>query len=260
MNPSLRKIANKMVLQVKRHSPTILTCLGAAGVVATAVTAVRATPKVVRMIQRAEDKKGDALTKMETVRVAAPSYIPAATIGASTIACIFGANALNRHQQAAITSAYIFLDNAYKEYRHRVKELYGNDADLAIRKTITKKRREPVVVKSEDTVLFFEERYGEYFERTMAEVTNAEYELNRKLSIDGIASLNDFYRYLNLNPVRYGEYIGWSESAWVDFEHDMVELEDGMECCLVTIATPPATDYADYDFAEFTNDIMRGGE
>lgn len=44
-------------------------------------------------------------------------YSPAVAIGASTIACIMGANALNRRQQVALTSAYALDQNSYKEYK-----------------------------------------------------------------------------------------------------------------------------------------------
>lgn len=39
------KLDSKIGRSLKKASPTILTCIGAAGVVATAVLAVKATPK-----------------------------------------------------------------------------------------------------------------------------------------------------------------------------------------------------------------------
>ena len=52
-------------LFVKRNVSTILTGLGCIGVVATTITAVKATPKVLRLIEEAETKKGEKLTKWE---------------------------------------------------------------------------------------------------------------------------------------------------------------------------------------------------
>lgn len=108
---------------------TILTCLGAAGVVATAVSAVKATPKAMSLLEHAKEEKGEELTKKEVFKIAAPAYIPTAAIGVSTIVCIFGANMLNKKFQASIVSAYALLDNSYKEYRRKVDELYGEHAD-----------------------------------------------------------------------------------------------------------------------------------
>ena len=104
----------------KRNSSTILTCVGALGVVTTSVLAVKATPKALALIEAAKEEKGEELTPVETVQVAGPVYIPAIVTGVSTIACIFGANALNKRQQAALMSAYALLDSSYKEYKAKV--------------------------------------------------------------------------------------------------------------------------------------------
>lgn len=50
-------------LFVKRNPSTILTCLGGVVVVATKITAVKATPKALQLIEEAEKEKGEKLTK-----------------------------------------------------------------------------------------------------------------------------------------------------------------------------------------------------
>ena len=157
-------------LYVKKNSATILTCVGAVGVVVTSVLAVKATPKAMELLKEAEQEKGEKLTKKETVIVAGPSYIPAAVAGASTIACIFGANVLNKRKQAAITSAYAMLDNTYKEYKKKVVELYGADTDEEIRTEIAKDKYDSGITVSEDTLIFYDEFSGQYFESTLREV------------------------------------------------------------------------------------------
>ena len=107
------------------NSSTILTCVGAVGVAATATMAVKATPKAIALLEEAREEKGEELTKLEVIDVTAPVYIPAAIAGFSTIACIFGANILNKRSQAALMSAYALLDNSYKEYMRKSEELYG---------------------------------------------------------------------------------------------------------------------------------------
>ena len=79
----------------KRNASTILTCVGGVGVIATAVLAVKATPKAYERIEKAKKEKGEELTKFETVKAAAHSYIPTVAVGVGTLVCIFGANALN---------------------------------------------------------------------------------------------------------------------------------------------------------------------
>ena len=94
----------------KKATPTILTCISAAGVVVTVVLAVKATPKALKCIEKEKEAKnaenGENLTRMETITACWRCYIPAAATGIATIGCIFGANALNRRQQASLVSAY----------------------------------------------------------------------------------------------------------------------------------------------------------
>ena len=102
---------------VKRNASTILTGLGSiGGVVVTTITAVKATPKALRLIEETEKEKGEKLTKWETVKIASPSYISTAGLCLVTMACIIGAEILNQKRQASLLSAYILLDRSYKDY------------------------------------------------------------------------------------------------------------------------------------------------
>lgn len=250
-----------MVPFLKKHSPTILTIVGATGVIATAVTAVRATPKALILIDRAEQEKkietGElvGLTPIEVAQAAWKPYIPSVLIGAATITCIFGANVLNRRQQAAITSAYILLERTYKSYKDKVIELYGKETDQKVRAEVAKdeyQEQKPSENDADDgKLLFYEEHYGHYFRRSMEEVIDAEYRINRDLAQKGEASLSDFYEYLGLDESEIGNALGWtqeiicdySQPAWIDFEHELVQMDDGMECYIINILFKPIRGY-----------------
>ena len=49
---------------------TILSCLGAIGVISTTIMAVSATPKAVSLLETAKEEKGEKLTKFEAVKTA----------------------------------------------------------------------------------------------------------------------------------------------------------------------------------------------
>jgi hypothetical protein len=252
MNNFLRKSQ----LFVKRNSATILSCVGGVGVVGTAVLAVQATPKALRKLDAATEEKGEALTKLEVVKVAGPSYIPAVVTGAATIACIFGANALNKRQQAALMSAYALLDNYYKEYKKKVIELYGSDSDERIRGEIAKDKYVEEDIKDEDDgkQLFYDEYSQRYFRSTTADVLRAEYNMNHRLQTFWGAYLNDFYDMLEIPRVDYGDYLGWSNAeiydttweAWLDFHHEKVVMDDGLECTIITMSAEPTFRFEDY--------------
>lgn len=156
---------------LKRNASTILTCLGAAGVIATSITAVRATPKAELLLKEAKEEKGENLTTLEKIQTAGPAYIPSLLIGASTIACIFGANVLNTRQQATLMSAYGLLETSYKEYSKKVKELYGEEADNKVKEEVTKEHYTEIPETiPEGKQLFFDFKTLNYFESTMDEV------------------------------------------------------------------------------------------
>lgn len=259
-NQALQRLCYQSGAYLKRHSSIILTCIGAIGVIATAVTAAKSTPKAMALLEKAKDEKGDELTKMEAVKITVPAYIPTVAVGVSTIACIFGANVLSRRHQAALTSAYALVDNAYKEYRNKVKELFGEETDNQIRDAIARDKieREDIDVfvpgygsldTSGEKHLFYEEYRGKYFEATIEAVQNAEYHLNRNFSMRGCACLNEFYEFLGLGKTEDGDVIGWDcqrmieeyEAAWIDFDHRLTTItNDGLECYFITTPIPPA--------------------
>lgn len=251
----MNSLLSKSQLFLKRNSATILTCVGAVGVVATTVTAVKATPKALMMLDQAKEEKGEELTKLEAVKTAGPAYVPSVVLGVSTLACIFGANVLNQRGQASLMSAYALLDSGYKDYRKKVDELYGDDAGVQVRAGIAKDKykneydEEPI--KLEDGTRLYYDFYSEqYFEATPFAVQKAEYEVNRMLMLDDCVYLNEWYHQLGLEPLDHGDDFGWSTCAnmdaywqtWVDFHHEKVVMDDGLECIIISFMQDPYSD------------------
>lgn len=259
INRKVRRKMDKLLRQTKlflrRNGSTILTYVGAVGVGATAVLAVKATPKALLLVDKAEEEKGEKLTKLEVVRVAGPAYIPAVLMGGATIACIFGANVLNKRQQASLMSAYALANRSYSDYKGKVAELYGDEANAQVRESIAKdKYEEEDIQVNEDEKLFYDDFSGRYFTSTIAKVQNAEYQLNRDLSMRDWATVNEFYEYLGIAPIDGGDELGWSTGmnfdyywqSWIDFGHQKVVMDDGLECIIVTFFADPSVGWEDY--------------
>lgn len=252
----MNSLLNKSQMFLKRNSATILTCVGAAGVIATTVTAVKATPKAMLLLENAKEEKGEDLTKLEIVKIAGPAYIPSVVIGVSTLACIFGANVLNRRGQASLMSAYALLDSGYKDYRKKVDELYGTEAGAQVRAEIAKDKYEEQPIKTvEDGKRLYYDYYSErYFEATPFAVQKAEYEVNRILMMDDGVYLNEWYHQLGLEPIDHGDDFGWSTSTnmdaywqtWIDFHHEKVVMDDGLECIIITFMQEPFPDFEEW--------------
>lgn len=247
----------------KRNASTILTVTGGVGVVATTVMAVKATPKALKLIDEAKKEKGEELTTIEKVQVAGTRYIPTVLTGAATIACIFGANALNKRQQAALMSAYALIDNSYKEYKAKLKELYGEEAHQNIVNAIMIEKADDVYVHSEclcmncdlsmeendsEPKLFYDEHANRYIEATIEQIMNAEYHLNRNFVLRGYVYLNEFYEFIGVETTDYGSVLGWAvedEFYWIDFNHRKVVMPDGLEVYI--IETPYGPSYEPWD-------------
>ena len=251
-------------LFVKRNASTILTGLGGIGVLATTITAVKATPKALRLIEEAEIKKGEKLTKWEKTRVAAVTYIPTIGIGVATVAGIFGAHILNQRQQAALMSAYALLDQSYKDYRRKARELYGEETDQEIMNAIAIEKAEDVGVQGSylgtncdlsleenngESQVFYDEHSGRYFESTIEQVLNAEYHLNRNYILRGYSYLNEFYEFLGIEETDYGSVLGWAPNDdgmyWIDFNHRKLVSDDGKDVYIIEMPFEPT-----YDFLE----------
>lgn len=240
---------------LRRNGSTILTCVGAAGVVTTAVMAAKATPKAISLLEKAKEEKGEDLTKLEKVKVAGPAYIPTVVVGAATIACVFGSNVLNKKQQAGLASAYALLDSSYKEYKKKVEELYGEEANQKVTEEIAKDKYEESDIEHEDGKwLFYDDFSGRYFNAKPEVVQAAEYQLNRDLFMRGWVTLNEYYEYLNIEPIDGGDVLGWSIDSnlemywqeWIDFGHHKTTMDDGLECTIIYFFLEPVPNYDEY--------------
>lgn len=252
---------------MRRVSPTILSCFGAIGVVATAALAAKAAPRAHDLIRATSRKNHDgdpyAATRTEAVKACWKCYIPAAATGTATIICILGANALNRRQQASLTSAYALLSRQYSDYRRKLKELYGEEAHQRIMESLAveQARNNTISVQgvfgegsclefddvNEEQRLFYDSISQRYFQSTISKVLQAEYHLNRNMVLGfGFVSINDFYDFLGIDQVPEGDTLGWYISdglMWIDFNHTKAMVDDGLngevECYIVDAVFPP---------------------
>lgn len=254
------RIIDESITYLKHHSSTVLTCVGSAGVILTAVMTAKATVKAVRLINEAECQKKEELTKSEVIQITALTYLPPILIGASTIACILGANALNKQQQAMLISAYSFIDSSFKEYKDKLKELYGDETHQKIIDSIAIEKSndnvnyaigffEPCILdvaENGENLLFYDEFTKRFFKATMAKVIDAEYHLNRNFSMSGQATVNEYLAFLGLDTEDRYDMIGWEvndEYIWIDFNHRKSDSFDGFEFYVIEMQYEPSSEF-----------------
>lgn len=216
---------------VRKHSPTILTVLGAVGVIATGIFAAKETPKAMRKLRKEELRKGEPLTVKEKIAIATPVYVPTGVIAASTIACIIGSNVINHQRQAQLMAAYTMVRETLAQYRGEVVKRYGEDVDKEIMSDISRKYYDyhQIDNTTPDKIFHFcESVTGRYFDMYERELMDAEYHINRNYVLRGYVVFNEWLEFLGLPPVPNGNDIGWSIDSgmyWIDMAHAKTKEE-----------------------------------
>lgn len=230
----------------------ILTGFAVGGVVSTAILAVRANERagvVVRVNDM--DPNKPPLTFREKLSLSWKYYIPAASVGAATIACIIGAQSINTRRQAALVGAFAITEGAFQEYKDQVIETLGKTKEQKVREDIVQKQvvenpppPSEVMVIGAGNVLCFDTYTARYFESSMEKIRSAQNDFNEML-INGEAylSLNEFYHMLGLPTAVVGEQVGFSVENLLNVHFTTTLSEDGRPCLALEFRALPRQDY-----------------
>ena len=257
MKLNVSKLCKDAKVMVSKRSPEIVTGLGSAGMISTTVLAVRATPKALDLIARAEDKKfdnghGNKLTVSEKMKVAWKPYIPAAITGIASISCIIGASSVHAKRNAAIAAAYNLSQTALTEYKEKVVETIGEKKEQAIKDKIAKDKikkdpvsKSEVIVTGKGNTLCYDAFNSRYFYSDIDQIKRAINELNRIMLNQMYVSLNDFYDELNLKHSGNGDELGWKlDDGFIEVDFSSQLSDDGRPCLVIEYMVAPRYDYS----------------
>lgn len=265
LTATLSRTVNKVGLHLKKRSPEILIVAGVVGTVASAVMACKATLKVEeimaesnetiekvhdarnldgqpsakdpeKIIEYSTDDERSDLTKVyiQTGLKLAKLYAPSVILGALSITSIIASHNIMRKRCADLAVAYGTLDQAFKAYRKRVADRFGEEVEKEIRynikakeidKTITdpetgeeKTMKETVKVmdgdpqKASPYAVEFNETNPNYCrdpEMSFAFLRAQQQYLNDLLRTKGHVFLNEVYDALGLPRTKAGAIVGW---------------------------------------------------
>jgi hypothetical protein len=242
-------IAKSIRVGISKHSPEILTGMGIAGMGFTVISAVKATPKALQII---EEEKPE--TKLDVIKATWRCYIPTIVSGVASAACIIGANSVNARRNAALAAAYNISQAALIDYKDKVLEHVGEAKEQVIRESIAKDKidKNPVkntevLVTDKGDVLCYDLVFGRYFKSNRDNIQKAENRVNRTIVTDMYACLNDFYEELGLPPTEIGYELGWNiDDREIRVEYSSVLGADGTPCLAITYNVAPRYNYSKF--------------
>lgn len=195
--------------------------------------------------EKPDDKKEVTKVYIKTAVEVVGIYLPAIGLGVLGYGCIIHSHNLLNTKNAALAVAYSTLDKSYKEYRSRVKEKYGVEAEERIRLNVTdhileetvvdekgkaKKVKKTIPVTNVDEASEYaryyvkcnfltpemgagaweaDMDYNESFIRSQEFIINDQ--LLAKMDKNGrsVIFLNDAYKMFDIKPSVAGQVVGW---------------------------------------------------
>lgn len=147
---------SRVGLQLKKHSPSILTGVGIVGTIISTVMACRATLKLEDIlddskleIETVKETKEEMNSEEEFKKELAKSYVkagtkisrlylPAASLGIASIGCIIGSHNILNSRNTTLVAAYTLMESGFQNYREKVAAEYGDEKDKEFKYGTTK--------------------------------------------------------------------------------------------------------------------------
>lgn len=218
---------------LKRALPTILTILGSAGVVGTAVFTAKAMHEI-------DECGGDPKKHWK-------KFWKAGLVGAATIGCIAGSNMLNKKQQVSIASGAMMMTETFRKYQQKMKEEFPEIHEKVMEEIKMERTKDDVYVYStgllrsnsvdfeglgEQTQQFYDCFSKRYFTAKPTQVLQAMYHANRNFSLGGSEMLNEFYTFIGLEPLDEFDDLMWmvvDYIYWIDFSIERRKDKNGVD-------------------------------
>lgn len=241
------------------NSPALLTATAVTGTITVGILTGKASFKAASLIAEAEsevmwnDEEEIVRRKLEPkekVELVWHLYIPAVTVGISTIAAIVYANQIGTRRTAAMAAAYSVSDKAFTDYRHKVVEKLGAKKEQGVRDEVAQDRvnenpptKQQVLMVGDNEVLCYDQFSGRYFQSTMETIKQSQNDINFQIINEGYANLNDYYEKVGLETISMGDEFGWSTESPLEVAISTVLSTDQRPCISVDFHTTPHKDY-----------------
>lgn len=242
----------KTKVSFEKASPEIFMALGITAIVGGTIMACVATSKEKDIRNEAKEKlqelreskpedeaglkayrKDISLSYFQTGLTYLKLYGPSIAVEALGIACILKSHNIMKGRNVALAAAYTTLDTAFKGYRNRVAEKFGDEVEKEIRynlkkesvmeETVTedgkKKKVKKDILVSDDALPEYSP-YARFFDESsiywdkdatinLQRVYDEQAFANKKLKLRGYLFLNEVYERLGIPITEAGQNVGW---------------------------------------------------
>ena len=230
---------------ISRNSPAILTGLGCAGVLTTAILTGRATLRASEILKM--EAPDEQLPATEIVKLTWKVFIPPVLVGASSIACIIGANTINTHRNAALAALYSLSETAFREYKEKVVEEIGRNKELKVRDSIAQDRvttnpvgDRTIIFTGNGEVLCYDALCDRYFKSSAEKIRQQVLELNEDLRNDMWLDLNDLYYAIGLPSTKLGNQVGFDiDKGYIQVDYTGTLTPEGQPCLSIDMTVYP---------------------
>ena len=192
----LKELGNSL----SKNAPSILIGVGAAGLLASVVLAVRATPKAEKHIEEKKKELGtDKLGAKEIVKAVWKDYaVTAATVVVSEAAIVTGA-VLGEKKCAGLLTMYTISEKALGDYKDVIAEAVTDhkrqeiDAKVAEKHVEEDEKAKPQIytLPSDNKIWFIESSTGQTFRSDIPSVKSVFAKLNETIAYEMWANIND---------------------------------------------------------------------
>lgn len=248
---SFRTLAKPLDKILIDNSPTILTFFGVLGTGVSVYWTGKATFKAAEVLREAEENPEEPslpLDKKEKIKRVWTLYIPPISIAVLTMGSIIMSNRISAKRCAALATAYTLADKAHSEYADKVKETFGINKEQKVRDDIaqdgvTNSPPDYIYRTGDGDSLCKDDLSGRYFYSSMESIKEAVNHINHLILKHGSVSLNDFYGWLNLDQIPWGEEFGWNGDRLMEPRFSSTLTPDKRPCLVLGYAVQPARSF-----------------
>ena len=199
------------------------------------------------------DEYSDSMSTKEKIKHYIKCYGPTVAFASGTIFSIFLSNHISQKEKYDLMMELIKARNSYTKLRGSVNGIDSEQRTKVIKSILPEDVPKDIYNSRTELKIFWEEYSGEFIYKTIEDVLKAEYNFNKKLSVVGYASLNDFLNELGIEEITCGNEIGWNindgyfggqeVSPLVDFVHSKCTTDDGCEFYYISYNNQPEPHY-----------------